>query len=59
MSDTHVRVSAPAGEVRLGRYAARVASGTPQQVIDELRRLLLAEHAMQARHLYAVLVTAR
>ncbi|HYN49951.1 MAG TPA: hypothetical protein VES62_03415 [Thermoleophilaceae bacterium] len=32
----------------MGRYAARVPAGTPEEVRAKLRRLLLAEHAMEA-----------
>jgi len=43
---SHVQIK-PA-EVRLGRLAARVPAGATAAVHAELRRLLLAEHAMEA-----------
>ncbi len=46
--EANIRVEVEPAEVRLGRLAARVPAGTPEHVLDELRRLLLAEHAMEA-----------
>jgi hypothetical protein len=41
------RIPVPAGQVRLG-LAARIPADTPQYIQEEVRRLLLAEHAMLA-----------